>query len=802
MKVFLIYFSLVYKKSLKVLLKSALSVVLALVLLGFGIFGLSYMVFKMQAINTVNVGVVISQEQTQAKLVARFIQAMDSVKSICSFSYLTEEKAMEELHTGEIQAVISLPDSFSEDIYTGQEAFVDVWFSEEGALNVKIFKELVNDGISMLQTAQSGVFACVDLQGIYKAAMDQYEIANYISYVYIEAALDRDHVFEQLIMSPFGDMDLYQYYISAAFSVILLMSGLSFGYLYKKESRAVEQKLEICGLGPVKLSMIKVFVMTGILWMTGTAIYSIACIVCHALESTVILFDWTSLFWMILICMAVSVYFNIVYTVFGDGLTAPVFLLTVNMLMIVCSGAVIPVSYLPLAVEKISSFMPFNHLNRYCSQMLFHSARLSEAFEMVLWSVMLFLAAAAVQHGKKWRSAAAGRLKENNRSNRGRRFAGGKSNRGRRFGDSGSIGKSRSGSDRNHDWHAGQYATWYLLQQKAWLGRFSSWLALAGMVVLLSIVASIHWPKADNTAVGIYASKDAAAVQTVKNLESGDSIYEFVTYTDVDRLRADVVGGELECGFIFDDHLEQRIDSGRIRNAVTYISTPFSYKGAVAKETVYAAFLKVYSETILADGLDAIYGSHDEMMYEQLLEFNHQYLKAGGKIWLNDRSNEAEDSRNDINTAGKDDMVRPVQGIAGLLIFIMLWLECGRKFAVNGRLVYKALDMRRRNIFEYCGYLAAALIPAVSAVALIYASGLGRGLFTEAAAMAIFTAAGSLWVMLAGKLCRNQNTLMYWVLTMVIIQLFVCPVFMDLSVYVPALGVIRWIFPLYWYLAF
>ena len=90
-----------------------------------------------------------------------------------------------------------------------------------------------------------------------KSQRDQ--IGDVISGLYIYEASDRTSVFQKNVYSSLGKADLYQYYFSAAVLLLLLMMGVNYGYLYQKQSRAVEEKIRIYGIGEGKMHWSKCF---------------------------------------------------------------------------------------------------------------------------------------------------------------------------------------------------------------------------------------------------------------------------------------------------------------------------------------------------------------------------------------------------------------------------------------------------------------------------------------------------------------------------------------------------------------
>ena len=146
MRFFLRYLSLEGKKSLIAARKSMVKFIVMLLLIAGGSLAVSLVMRDAGVFQTAEIGVVIPEDEAQTKMVAQFISAMDSVKSVCHFQYLDQGEAMASLEEGTLDAVLSLPEQFYEDVDSGKNTPATIYFPENAPLNTRVFGELVTDG--------------------------------------------------------------------------------------------------------------------------------------------------------------------------------------------------------------------------------------------------------------------------------------------------------------------------------------------------------------------------------------------------------------------------------------------------------------------------------------------------------------------------------------------------------------------------------------------------------------------------------------------------------------------------------
>lgn len=376
------------KLGLKVTVKSLGSLCIMLILAAAGGAAAGYILQQSQIFQRIEVGVVIPDEEETSKLIAQFLSSMDSVKSVCDFVYLDEEEADKQMQDGTLQAVVKLPEDFYQDMDRGINTPASICFPKQTRLNTEIFRELLADGVSLVQTTEAGVYAALDTSKFRDTKMEWNEIGDYIFMIYLEQAFKRGEVFQETVYSPFGEMDLYEYYISSVIVVFLLLAGLNCGFLYQKKKKAVEEKLRAYGVGAGKQSLVKVLVMSVVLWILSVVVYLLLCAFCLLLEQPFLLLEKSVFLQLVPFCLGIASYFHLIYALAGGENHGAVCLLAVNAVMMLCSGTIIPAAYLTKGLRMLGSFFPMQIWSQYEAGMLFQTLQGNAVIHILLLAVL------------------------------------------------------------------------------------------------------------------------------------------------------------------------------------------------------------------------------------------------------------------------------------------------------------------------------------------------------------------------------------------------------------------------------
>lgn len=389
MRIFFRYLCMELKKSFVILQKTIIFSIIGILLLLFGIIFLESRFQDKTVLEPVEIAVVIPKEESLIRLGAQYLSSMDSLESICNFNYMEEDIALEKLENNEVQAVIVFPENFYEDVYSGVNTPAVIYFSENTTLNVDLFRELLTDGVSMLQISEAGVYSVLKVTKTDRPEMKRSKIGDFVADKYIKALLDRGRVFDTYISSPYGKVNSTQYYYGVFMLLALLIYSVNFGFLYKRQERVLSEKLRMEGLGKIQLALIKTLVITTILWMIAVLIYIISYYLSEILRIYFIYWDTYVIFALWPMCLVIATYVNAVYIWCGNNVQGTTVLLMFNIIMVICAGIVIPSSYLPDGFLGLSKFIPATGWHRYCQMILFSYPEVKDILSVVL-GIILF----------------------------------------------------------------------------------------------------------------------------------------------------------------------------------------------------------------------------------------------------------------------------------------------------------------------------------------------------------------------------------------------------------------------------
>ena len=138
-------------------------------------------------------------------------------------------------------------------------------------------------------------------------------------------------------------------------------------------------------------------------------------------------------------------------------------------------------------------------------------------------------------------------------------------------------------------------------------------------------------------------------------------------------------------GFYFSNNFEKKFEHEKLKNSVSYLCTPLTTKGEVARETFYAALFEVYGAQMLSARPAQLFGDDANAARDVLLANYEKYLKGNEVFQVNVEQTEA------VQTTEKEKQVFPLHGLVALFLFLIIYVEYGRRFDAGSGKPYLAI---------------------------------------------------------------------------------------------------------------
>ena len=340
-----------------------------------------------------------------------------------------------------------------------------------------------------------------------------------------------------------------------------------------------------------------------------------------------------------------------------------------------------------------------------------------------------------------------------------------------------------------------KYAVWFGLLLKKNLKKKTVYIQSMVLIVLLLFLQLIHIPNSDNTKIGVCLNDNDVAKIIYDNLSGQTDTYDFVEYKNRELLEKAVTSGKVECGFYFTDDFDDRFENGKIKDIVEFWVTPMSAKADLIRENFYISFLKQYSEVLLLQSEEELYGENSAERTNDILSLNQQYLDGDELFELDIRYVETKGQK-DIN----ETQTFLLQGLYGMIVFLFMFLSYNKGNGNKASDFRAILNKNDRVIFDIQELITVGLLPAVSGFLVIVFTKESRSIIVEILATCLLLVVSTIWILLFAFLCKNEANYLSMFLIISMTQIIVCPIFWDISRYSKVLEYIRYLFPVGTYL--
>lgn len=372
------YLRIEWKRACTGLLHMAVSMILmAVILCGVCVCAARFLSHFSESMAPIRICVAGISADSRVNDILDILGRMDSIKDICYFDTVdTKDDALAEIDRGAADAAVILPENFYHDIVTGINTPAEVYAPTEGIMSTALFREMVRDGVSLIRSSESGIYAAAAQSAAVPVTMGSiHDMDVLLTDLYIRACLNRMNIYDEVTYSALGQRTLPEYYCAAGLALLLFGIGLNFRFLFTQESLEMEKKLRVYGVSSLADCIVKTIVIAGVMWLMLALLISAAAGFAAASSLSLELSFEVSLPRILLrmvpvVLMAAS--FDVfVYTLIRRSAQSSMLFLYLGLFMVFSSGCILPSVFLPEIVQRTGSAMPLSIWRKYCGEALF-----------------------------------------------------------------------------------------------------------------------------------------------------------------------------------------------------------------------------------------------------------------------------------------------------------------------------------------------------------------------------------------------------------------------------------------------
>ena len=491
------------------------------------------------------------------RLAVSYVESMESVKSLCSLEKTTETEGKRRLEEGELSALIVLPENVINEILSGSNTPARLYLPEaagEGVTGSRIFEELANAGLNMLQTAQAQIYAATDLSVRLGQSERLQPIYDDINRFNLGLVGGRERLFKKQLLSATENNSYAVYYSGAFLAVYLLLAGMFLGEFCKRsrfQQRMIKRRAGVPYMSQL-LSRIAAALPLFLIILAIPLLLPLLPGVNAFLSYAVSGENMAELLLVCLMCLIfAAVYAQLIYQL-AEEMHGVIIIFGISAVFQgYMSGCFVPSALLPDIVMNIGRYLPAAYL-RAGFTMLFtgNTAKLSKIIcGLFIWSALCLVAAWGTMHY---------------------------------------LGNEEDSALTPKVTRVSFKTPLFFVLFKRLLHQKSLWICLGITVILSAAVTTAE----RGSVTRIYAAVYDESGYFAGELAAYDGLVQFVICDNEEEVRRLVLSDDVECGYALSSELSEAITEKNSKNLITVYEDGDAVAARIVDEVLYSALFE------------------------------------------------------------------------------------------------------------------------------------------------------------------------------------------------------------------
>lgn len=324
------------------------------------------------------------------------------------------------------------------------------------------------------------------------------------------------------------------------------------------------------------------------------------------------------------------------------------------------------------------------------------------------------------------------------------------------------------------------------------------------LILLLPLSALLlsHSGIAEETAnlhIGIYAPKKEPLTESIfSTLKQSAGIAHFIQYDDEEQMTLDILNDEIECGYVFQPGLAQKLLTGKYAGAISLLcGNQSEIAVALGNEIIFSVLLRCHNADLISHFIanNSLLSPYAAGLPGNIPETLRLY-ETNGSTYHVEFCVLGDDNTIENTTAmSKTPLLFPLRGTLYILVFAA---------GLFGSLSF--LHERTTGLFcampHYCSFLARFLYPlsislitGIMTVVTLSLSGVCTFSLMPCMEMLLYVIVVTMYCGLLTFLLPSPMLFAGGIPIFLIVSFVACPVFINLKPFVPGIDVLRHLLP-------
>lgn len=300
--------------------------------------------------------------------------------------------------------------------------------------------------------------------------------------------------------------------------------------------------------------------------------------------------------------------------------------------------------------------------------------------------------------------------------------------------------------------------------------------------------------------IAVYVQEKGLAEDIADILYEKNGIFSFYPSESIEELMNDVTSRKAECGFVFAEGFEKKLDLGKFKRSIKIYTAPSTVLSSLASEVVYSALIERYGKSLLLNFVqnnETFKTLNLEEIEMRSAVLYDQYYRDGSTF-----SFTFEEFHTGTELETKRKTFFPVRGMVAVYLFVVGAFAGVSLCMDEAKGLYVTLKYKEKHWCALASMMAPVAMAACSGLGALWITGSMNGILLEFAAMAVYAAAIVIAFYLWGKIVKHAVVLCSLITFWTIGSLMFCPVFLDITMWIPGIGILSRAFLPFYYLQF